>query len=185
MKYKTLILNSDYTPFGVVSWKTAFTKMYSSDVAYCVATYDKVIKDSAGRSYNLPAVIVLKQFVTTNNKKSPFSKKNVLLRDKFTCQYCKYKFDSNILQVDHVIPKSKPEKLPSGIKMNSFENTVTACFYCNSKKGNRTPKEAGMTLAKTPRPITRGQKIILEITSKSVPDEWKPYLESYLDVSKT
>lgn len=185
MKYKTLVLNSDYSPFGVVDWKTAFCKLYSTDVAYCVSTYDKVIKDSANRAYNLPAVIVLKHFVSSNNKKSPFSKKNVILRDKFTCQYCKYKFDSSVLQIDHVIPKSKPDKLPSGVKMNSFENTVTACFYCNSKKGNRTPKEAGMNLARTPRPITRGQKVVLEIMSKAIPEEWMPYLEGYTDVAKT
>jgi hypothetical protein len=64
------------------------------------------------------------------------------------------------------------------MKVNSFENCVSSCFNCNSKKADRTPKEAGMALISIPRPITRGQKVLLDIKSKRIPVEWKPYVDS-------
>jgi 5-methylcytosine-specific restriction endonuclease McrA len=33
---------------------------------------------------------------------------------------------------------------------NSWQNTVAACTRCNNRKANRTPSEAGMTLAWKP-----------------------------------
>ena len=52
------------------------------------------------------------------------------------------------MTVDHIIPKSRGGK-------NTFENTVCSCFECNNKKKqNRTPKEAGMFLKKTPHQPT-------------------------------
>lgn len=178
MKRSTLVLNSDYIPHRVVDWRASFVLVYSKDNgAYTVATYDDVIHDSAGRAYNIPAVIVLSTYITTNNKKASFSKRNIYLRDDFTCQYCGGKFDSSRLNIDHIIPRSRPEKLPKGIKMNSFENCVTACINCNSKKASKTLDEAKMRLLRVPRQITRGQKIYYDIISKKVPSEWKPYIQ--------
>jgi 5-methylcytosine-specific restriction endonuclease McrA len=61
--------------------------------------------------------------------------------------------------------------------LNSFENCVSSCQSCNSKKADRTPKEANMQLRSIPRPITKAQKILLEIKTKRYPDEWKPYVD--------
>jgi 5-methylcytosine-specific restriction endonuclease McrA len=36
---------------------------------------------------------------------------------------------------------------------NTWENLVACCFGCNNRKGGRTPQEAGMVLARQPRPI--------------------------------
>lgn len=175
---KTLTLNSDYTPFSICGWKTAFTKLFSDNV-YCVQTYDKQIMDSMGRFHNLPAVIVLKEYINMSGKKSPYSKKNVFLRDENTCQYCGYKFDVKYLQIDHVIPRSKPHLL-KGKGLNSYENTVTACFYCNQAKADKTLDQCGMSLLRQPKPISRSQKIILDIKSRQIPKEWEVYVESYI-----
>jgi len=173
------VLNSDYVPHRVIDYQTAIVQVYSKDNgAYIVATYDKTIRDSVHRIYNIPAVIVLTNYVSTNNKPAAFSRRNIHLRDNYTCQYCAGKFSPENLNIDHVVPRSRPEKLPSGIRMNSFENCVTACISCNSKKANRTLQEAKMHLIRVPKVITRGQKLYLDITSKSrIPPEWKPYIE--------
>ena len=57
-------------------------------------------------------------------------------RDNYTCRYCGSKEN---LTLDHVIPQSKGGE-------DSIDNLVTACKSCNSRKKDRTPEEAGMTL---------------------------------------
>lgn len=74
-------------------------------------------------------------------KTPPVNRREVLRRDKQTCQYCGSK---KRLTLDHVIPRSKGGK-------HSWDNVVTACERCNSKKGARTPHEAGMFLKTKPK----------------------------------
>lgn len=68
-------------------------------------------------------------------KKPKFSRKNVLKRDNYTCAYCGDVADT----FDHIYPQDKGGK-------SSWLNGVAACFSCNQKKRNRTPKQAGMKL---------------------------------------
>jgi 5-methylcytosine-specific restriction endonuclease McrA len=65
--------------------------------------------------------------------------------------------------MDHVIPKSRGGG-------GGWENLVSSCMKCNNKKGNRTPKEAGMPLMKTPRKETN---ISLLIMSMGDVEAWK------------
>lgn len=180
MKNPVLVLNSDYMPHRIVTWQSAFVLVYSKDNgAYLVSSYDKVIHDSAGRPYNIPAVVVLSQYISSNNKRATFSRRNIYLRDRYTCQYCGNTYTTDKLNIDHIVPRSKPEKLGVGVKMNSFENCVTACIPCNSKKADRTLEEAKMSLIRSPRVITRGQKLYYDIIHRMpIPPEWLPYIES-------
>lgn len=71
----------------------------------------------------------------------PVNRREVLRRDKHQCQYCGSKHK---LTLDHVNPRSKGGK-------HTWDNVVTACESCNSRKGDRTPSEAGMTLKTHPK----------------------------------
>lgn len=173
---KVLVLNSDYSPFSIISWRTAFVKLFSGNV-YCVSYYEDFVVDSKMRKHAIPAVLVLKDYINISSKKSPFTKKNIFLRDEYTCQYCSYKFKPPYLQIDHIIPKSKSHLLPPNIKLNSYENLTTSCAYCNSKKADRTPEQAGMQLLSVPKSINRSQKIVLEIKSRPIPKEWNLFLK--------
>ncbi len=75
--------------------------------------------------------------------KVKYSRKNVFHRDENTCQYCGEVRPRAELTVDHIIPRSKGGR-------NTFTNIVAACKKCNSKKGDKTPEEAGMPLIKSP-----------------------------------
>lgn len=75
------------------------------------------------------------------------SRKGILLRDGNTCQYCHAKTAPKSLTLDHVIPRARAGE-------SSWENLVACCFACNNRKGSGTPQEAGMALAKRPRPVT-------------------------------
>ena len=68
------------------------------------------------------------------------SRARIYQRDKYSCVYCG---GIKKLTIDHVIPKSRGGG-------NTWENMVTCCFDCNSKKGNKTPKEANMILRVKP-----------------------------------
>ncbi|MGK7914502.1 MAG: HNH endonuclease [Prochloraceae cyanobacterium] len=74
-------------------------------------------------------------------KVPPVNRREVLRRDKHQCQYCGSK---KRLTIDHVIPLSKSGK-------HSWENVVIACEACNSRKGDRTPQQAGMSLKTKPK----------------------------------
>jgi 5-methylcytosine-specific restriction endonuclease McrA len=77
-------------------------------------------------------------------KVPPVNRREVLRRDKHQCQYCG---NTKQLTLDHVIPRSKGGK-------HLWDNVVIACEPCNSRKGDRTPKEAGMALKTMPKAPT-------------------------------
>ncbi|WP_415252974.1 HNH endonuclease [Thermomonas sp.] len=64
-------------------------------------------------------------------------------RDQYLCLYCGREFHRSSLTRDHVQPVSKGGR-------DIWENVVSACFHCNSRKGNRTPQQAGMPLLAVP-----------------------------------
>ena len=59
------------------------------------------------------------------------------------CLYCGNAYPRSTLTRDHVQPVSKGGR-------DIWENVVTACYHCNSRKGNRTPQQAGMPLLAVP-----------------------------------
>lgn len=71
----------------------------------------------------------------------PVSRRDVLRRDRQTCQYCGRRTH---LTLDHVLPRSKGGQ-------HTWENVVTACERGNSRKGDRTPEQAGLTLRTLPK----------------------------------
>lgn len=64
-------------------------------------------------------------------------------RDAYLCMYCGNEFSRPHLTRDHVLPVSRGGR-------DVWENVVAACFHCNSRKGNRTPQQAGMRLLAVP-----------------------------------
>ncbi|MEG1679422.1 MAG: HNH endonuclease [Stenotrophomonas sp.] len=64
-------------------------------------------------------------------------------RDAQLCLYCGQHFNRPQLTRDHVLPVSKGGK-------DTWENVVSACFHCNSRKSNRTPAQANMPLLAVP-----------------------------------
>ena len=63
------------------------------------------------------------------------------IRDDGACRYCGARGDSTF---DHVIPRCQGGS-------DEPENLVVACRGCNSRKGGRTPEQAGMVLRPAPQ----------------------------------
>ncbi len=130
-----VVLNADYSFLNVVNWKRAMCLLIKDKVK--VLRYSaRTVQTGEGSEVKVPAVIKLIKFIrTVYRSRVPFSKKNVLIRDGFTCAYCQS--GSNRLTIDHIIPRSRGGD-------TTFENCVAACKGCNHEKGSRTPSEAGM-----------------------------------------
>ena len=77
------------------------------------------------------------------------NRRNLLLRDENTCQYCGRTHSQSQLSVDHIVPTSR------GGAANSWENQVIACRRCNGRKGNHLLSEVGMRLVRPPRALTQ------------------------------
>jgi CRISPR/Cas system Type II protein with McrA/HNH and RuvC-like nuclease domain len=149
-----------------------------NEPVYCVEYYNKSIRDTVGRQYKLPSVLVLKNYVYVDVNKAIFSKINVYYRDKFTCAYCFKQLKRDELTIDHIIPRSRWKDLGNKGSVNTFENVVTCCQKCNIRKGSRTLKEAGMVLQHQPKKVSRRQAFINRIMMHEIPESWTKYLES-------
>lgn len=138
-----LILNANYMPLQVCNVKEAMT-LVCKGTAHVQEHSASLFLRSQRQKWPLPSVIRLLSYRKEAKAKKNVSRKNILIRDRHTCQYCNAELPGQKLTLDHVMPKSR-----GGGK--SFENLVASCFSCNNKKQNRTPEEAGMPLAKPPR----------------------------------
>lgn len=174
---KVLVLNADYLPMTTIGWQKAFT-LHIKRVVDIVATYkNDGVSDTKGRSYEIPAVVILRKYIKRVKKEVPFSRKNIFIRDKYTCCYCNNKFQTHEITIDHVIPVSKWRKQNhNGRSPTSFQNCVTCCVNCNRKKANRTPQEAKMTANFEPKQPKYGEIVSGIQLWEETPDEWRPFL---------
>ena len=137
-----IVLNASYEFLGLVSWKRAMTLLFTGKVEV-VKQSDRFVR-TVSKTVRVPAVVRLIKFIRQIYRREvPLSRKNVLTRDGFQCQYCGAEHSSGELTIDHVIPK-----VQSGA--NEWTNVVACCRHCNMKKGGRTPRQAGMHLVRKP-----------------------------------
>ena len=144
----TLVLNASYEPLRVVNLERAMYYLMSGK-AEIVEAYDKVVR-SVSLTFRHPKIIKLVKYVKMKKRYNgvKYSRRNILSRDGYLCQYCGIKCTDKSATLDHVHPKSK------GGPAN-WTNIVTACHKCNNKKDDRTPEEANMKLLNIPeRPKT-------------------------------
>ena len=141
-----LVLNADYRPLSYFplslwGWQDVVKAVFLERVDI-VQKYERIIS-SPSFKIELPSVIALKEYV--HQARIPaFTRFNVFLRDKFTCQYCKKAFSATELTFDHVVPRSKGGK-------TNWENVVAACTKCNFYKANKMPDKMGIKPFKPPQ----------------------------------
>jgi 5-methylcytosine-specific restriction endonuclease McrA len=140
MDASCILLNGDYSYLCQIDWKKALCLSFSEKAK--VLKYSDRLVQGVGKIFKVPAVMVLIKVVrNVYRNRVPFTKKNVLVRDWYTCVYCGSR--KRPLTIDHIIPVSKGGK-------TDFDNCVASCKTCNHYKGARTPRQAGMQLKKQP-----------------------------------
>ncbi len=137
-----LVLNADfrplsYYPLSLWCWQDTVKAVFL-DRVNIVSEYERCVR-SASFKMRLPSVVALKNYVKPALYPA-FTRFNVFLRDRFTCQYCGTKHD---LTFDHVVPRSRGG-------MTRWDNVVAACSPCNLTKGSDMPDVARMRPVQPP-----------------------------------
>lgn len=192
---KCLVLNKGWSPVGTVPLQRAIIMLFSSykngdpkariidHESYQTFTWDDWSKlkplcsDEAIRAANvafrIPEIILLSRYDKLPKPRLHFSRRTLYKRDEMMCQYCGDKPGSSELTIDHVLPRSRGGK-------TSWENCVLACVDCNSRKADRTPKQANMTLAKQP---VKPRMSLFSFDSLKKVKSWETFLgEAYWNV---
>ncbi len=159
-----LVLNQNYEPITVCTLKKAIILIILDKVEVIMNNDGRYIQGVRIR-IPCPSIVRLTSIVHRNRNGVNLTRKNIMKRDGFQCQYCGVRHQP--LTVDHIIPKVRGGR-------DTWENLVTACIQCNNKKGDRSPADADMTLMKKPRkphPL-----YFIYSRAGQVSEQWKPYL---------
>lgn len=158
---KVLVLNYDYTPVNITNINRAL-KLIIKEKAEIIKEGVQILR-SEKITFKIPTIIRLLNYVKIKFFKVVLTKKNILIRDNFICQYCG---TNKNLTLDHLIPKSKGGT-------NDWLNLVTCCESCNKKKGDKTPEDANMKLIN--KPFKPNYFTFLKSYLDKNSTEWKPY----------
>jgi 5-methylcytosine-specific restriction endonuclease McrA len=161
---QALVLNASYEPLSVVPTRRAVVLLVR-EKAELVHT-DGRRWASARASVPVPSVIRLLHYVKVPyERRVPLSRRAVFARDRQTCQYCAATAEN----LDHVLPRCRGGA-------HTWENVVAACRSCNTRKGDRTPDEAGLSLLAAPRAPRRLGWLLIGLSAPPHPS-WEAYLE--------
>ncbi|MEM9399071.1 MAG: HNH endonuclease [Verrucomicrobiota bacterium] len=184
-----LVLNRLWQVVNVCSVRRAFCLLYSGhaqvvdsstgnyqtfdfdewQIASENPSLDGEITNTVNFKIKVPHIIVLMVFDRLPRKEVKLTRNNVFERDNYTCQYCGKKMDKKHLNIDHVIPRDKNGK-------TTWENVVTSCIPCNTRKGNKLHHEIGMRLLSQPkRPRTR--PFVTMSFTQNHPESWRHFLD--------
>jgi len=193
LQSSVLVLNRLYMVVHVVNARRAFAMLFR-DLAEVVHLEQGVFANYTFRSWRemselragkkapdedwiravnfeiqIPRVIRLLGFDRVPDQRFHLNRHSVLARDNHCCQYCGDRFPSQLLSLDHVVPRSLGGP-------TTWENVVCACMKCNTRKGGRTPKEAKMTLVRRPFKPKRNPILLLKLDNPKYAS-WRTWLD--------
>jgi 5-methylcytosine-specific restriction endonuclease McrA len=128
------------------------------------------------RSMRCPEIVQLIDYSELPLMQVRLTKSNMLIRDNYSCQYCGTKVLKNkddqrnekAITWDHVVPRAKGGK-------SSWENLVICCKKCNTKKADKTLKEANLVLLKNP--LKPNLHPLYCKTVRNKPASWDKFLD--------
>lgn len=161
---RVLLLNQNYEPLCICTARRALVMAFSG-VVQVVEKHESLGVRTVSAVFCLPTVIRLERYVRRPSRRALLNRKNLLTRDGHRCQYCNKNVPN--LTIDHIVPRRFGGE-------DTWENLVTACAPCNSKKGHRTPEQAGLKLLR--RPKRPDQISFIRQSARGVHNSWRPYL---------
>jgi 5-methylcytosine-specific restriction endonuclease McrA len=160
---------------ATISWRKAIILLTLGKVEV-IEAYERHVR-STSVVFKLPCVVRLVTRFRRFQRQVRYSKQNIFARDRWTCQYCGQRRSIDELTQDHVIPRSRGGR-------TCWENVVTCCVDCNTRKANRTPEQAGMRLRYRPQRPSWLPMFVLHL-GKDPPEAWKDYCFELAAFGKT
>tara|TARA_Y100000310_G_C20677963_1_gene814188 strand:- start:1306 stop:1917 length:612 start_codon:yes stop_codon:yes gene_type:complete len=181
----SLRLNKNWTPVDIDTVKKSLIKVFCGQALIIdtddYQTYDfegwaeLPLKDgddfiqTTSSRVRVPEVILLTQYGKIPFFDVKLTRKNLLIRDGHRCAYTNKPLTPRTATIDHIRPKSRGGR-------NDWNNVVIASLEANSRKGNRTPSQAGMKLLRTPHAPTWSP--LFTSCLSSIPESWKQFIKS-------
>ena len=181
-----LLLNRHFSPVSVATVRRAFVLLYGGSARALDdsgETYDfgswlhmpvRSRDDGLpiiGSQVRVPRVLHLLRYDRAPRVTVRLTRRNLMIRDQFQCQYCGKRPTIRDLNVDHVMPRSRGGQ-------DSWENLVVSCRVCNLRKGRRTPTEAGMALLSVPHRPRWSTATQIRLVTREPFAEWQPFLQA-------
>ena len=160
-----LVLNLNYVPVNVCTVRRAIVLVAKGKAELLELRSGESRVRTFNASLDAPSIIRLVYLVKRPFAPRRLSKKEVFLRDHYTCQYCGKR--SQHLTLDHVVPRRQQGP-------HTWDNVVAACGRCNLDKAGRTPEEANMKLRRLPTAPQPNPYRILE--NRTILEEWRQYI---------
>ena len=134
-----LVLNANFEPLNICNTRRAIGLMMTSKAS--IILNGRGFIHTVSQKYPRPSIIRLERMIKRPRTRVKLSKREVLRRDNYTCQYC----GKNVarLTIDHIIPRSQGGE-------HKWGNLVAACPACNHRKGGRTLDQAHLHLLRKP-----------------------------------
>ena len=162
-----LVLNANFEPIHVCTIRRAIGLIFSGKANLVMNGRGHI--HTVSRAYPKPSVIRLAGMVKRPRPTVHLTKREILRRDNYTCQYCGQQ--PGYLTVDHIIPRRLGGR-------HTWQNLVAACPSCNHRKGGRTAEQAGMRLLRTPKePPTSAQYFFARHLGNN--SDWLPFIEGW------
>jgi len=162
-----LVLNASYEPINICAARRALVLVLKG-VAMTEEEHGQALH-SQRVAFRLPSVIRLLEYRRIPHQTRALSRKNILLRDRNTCQYCGEVLPASELTLDHVVPRSRGGS-------STWENLVACCHSCNRRKGNRFVQETDMKLLREPRTFSlHTSRHLMRMIGRS-DAKWRKYL---------
>ncbi len=167
MNTPVLVLNQNYEPLHICNARRALVLVLGGKAEVLQEDSDVHLRTSTD-DFTVPSVVRMMYLVHRPRPRVKLTRREIFLRDNYTCQYCgKVTHD---LTLDHVHPKSRDGK-------HTWENLVSACKECNHRKGGRTPEEARMRLKKSPTEPRAGAYYAIQRRLAERPrTDWLPFI---------
>jgi 5-methylcytosine-specific restriction endonuclease McrA len=146
-----LLLNASMQPLNVISHRRLIILLTKERVAF-LDERSELEAAAALSGRRLPEGVVVVRLLRTIHVPRRLlrpNRRNLLLRDDHTCQYCGFMGAAAELTVDHIVPMSR------GGSGDRWDNLVVACKRCNWRKANHRPEEVGLHLRRAPGPLTQ------------------------------
>ena len=181
-----LLLNRHFAPVSVATVRRSFVLLYGGAAravdqdgeTYDFASWltmpirgkDDGIPTVSG-AVRVPRVLHLLRYDRAPRVSVRLTRRNLMIRDQYQCQYCGRRPSQRDLNVDHIMPRSRGGA-------DSWENLVVSCRACNLRKGRRTPPEAGMSLLSTPQHPRWSTATQIRLVMREPFEEWQPFLQT-------